>query len=180
MKIKKIILVIQRNLIKKLIFFNTDIYIRKYTNYLKKIGIKFNGESKSVKYIDPSAYFDGTDYSLISIGDNVTISREVMLLTHDYSITTALCSVGKFIKRHEGELFLKKEIKIGNNCFIGARASILPGTEIGDNCIIGSGAIVKGVIPKGSVVIGNPCKIISKTENFAKKILTENKYYVER
>jgi len=166
-KIEKYIRVIQRIVVKKLIYINTDLYLREYSNYLRKSGIEFTGKKKKIKYIDPSAYFDGTDYSLIHIGDNVTISREVMLLTHDYSITTAMCSLGKFIDRHEGELYFKKNIHIGNNCFIGARASILPGTIIGDNCIIGACSVVKGSIPAGSIVIGNPCKIINETKQYA-------------
>ncbi len=31
-------------------------------------------------------YFDGHDYSLISIGNDTVISMKVTLLTHDYSI----------------------------------------------------------------------------------------------
>lgn len=180
MKIKKVIHVFQRFFIKKLIYMNTDLYLKKYVKYLKKIGIHFIGDKQQIKYIDPSVYFDGTDYSLIKLGDNVTISREVMLLTHDYSITSALCSLGKFINRNEGELYLKKEIIIGDNCFIGARASILPGTVIGNNSIIGAGTVVKGFIPSESVVIGNPCKIISHTNEYAEKILKKEEYFIEK
>ncbi|MFR2145771.1 MAG: DapH/DapD/GlmU-related protein [Faecalibacterium prausnitzii] len=30
-------------------------------------------------------------------------------------------------------------MKIGNNVFIGAKSTILPGSTIGDNCIVGGG-----------------------------------------
>ena len=99
--IKKIFSVIHRELIKKMIYINTNLYMREYTKYLKKIGLKINGQPK---FISNDVYFDGTNYSLITIEDNVTISREVMLLTHDYSITTAYASIGKKIKRGEGEI----------------------------------------------------------------------------
>lgn len=178
-KIKKILSVIKRKVIKKIVYFNIDYYMRLYTKYLKNIGIKFTGSSKKVKYIDPSAYFDGTDYTLISLGDNVTISREVMMLTHDYAITTAMCTLGRRIDRNEGELFFKREISIGNDCFIGARASILPGTTIGDNCIIGACAVVKGKIPSNSIVVGNPYKIIGKTDEYARKHFEAEDYCVE-
>lgn len=178
MKIKKIILVIYRKIIHLSNYINTNLYMNAYTNYLKKIGINFTGKNKDVKYIDPSVYFDGTDYKLIHIGDNVTISREVMLLTHDYSITNALCILGKKINRNKGELYLKKSITIGDNCFIGARSSLLPGTVIDDNCIIGAATVVKGYIPEGSVVIGNPCRIIGKTCDYANKIINENEYFI--
>ena len=89
-KIIKVFSVIKRKMIKIVAYVNIDLYMKIYTEYLKKLGIDFSGQEKRVKYIEPSVYFDGTDYSLIHIGDNVTISREVMILTHDYSINNAL------------------------------------------------------------------------------------------
>ncbi len=177
--LKKIFSVIRRSFIKKLCFVNTDLYIKKYTKYLKDIGIKFTGDEKKIKFIDSSAYFDGTDYSIISIGDNVTISREVMFLTHDYSITTAFCTIGKKIARHEGEPFFLKGISIGNDSFIGARVSLLPGAKIGNNCIIGACSVVKGTIPDNSIVIGNPAKIIGHTSDYARKHFELQDYNIE-
>ena len=52
------------------------------------------------------------------------------------------------------------KIIIGNNCFIGARSTILPGVTIGDNTIIGAGSVVTKDIPSNVVAVGNPCKII--------------------
>lgn len=179
-KIGKYLSVIQRSIIKKYAYINPDLYIRKYTGYLKKIGILFTGKTGVVKYIEPSVYFDGTDYSLIHIGDNVTISREVMILTHDYSINTALCSLGIKIDRHQGEYHFRRPIKIGDNTFIGARASLLGGADVGENCIIGACAVVKGKIPDGSIVIGNPAKIIGNTKEYARKHLEIKDYILEK
>ena len=39
------------------------------------------------------------------------------------------------------------KIKIGNNCFIGMGAIILPNVEIGNNCIVGAGAVVMNSFP---------------------------------
>ena len=178
-KIKKVLSVLRRKTILYLNYINVDNYMKKYTQYLKDVGIVFTGEKQKVKFIEPSAYFDGTDYSLIHIGDNVTISREVMILTHDYSITTAMSSIGRFIDRNEGELYFKKDIFIGDNCFIGARASLLPGATIGKNCIIGACAVVKGSIPDDSIVIGNPSKIIGSVSEYAKKHIGLKDYMVE-
>ena len=60
-------------------------------------------------------------------------------------------------------------ISIGNISFIGARATLLPGTEIGDNCIIGACSVVKGKIPSNSIVIGNPAKIVATTSEWLDK-----------
>jgi serine acetyltransferase len=39
----------------------------------------------------------------------------------------------------------------------------MPNTTIGNNCVIGAGAVVRGVIPDNSVVIGNPGKVVMST-----------------
>jgi virginiamycin A acetyltransferase len=48
---------------------------------------------------------------------------------------------------------------IGNDVWIGQGARILPGACIGDGVIVGAGAVVQGVIPPYSVVVGNPAKV---------------------
>lgn len=50
---------------------------------------------------------------------------------------------------------------IGARCFIGARSIIMPGVRIGDNCIVAAGAVVTRDVPPGSVVAGNPARIIA-------------------
>lgn len=55
-----------------------------------------------------------------------------------------------------------KGVKIGKNCWIGAKATILDGTNIGDNCIVAAGAVVKGKFPNGVLIGGVPAKILKK------------------
>lgn len=55
-----------------------------------------------------------------------------------------------------------KGIKIGNGCWIGAKTTILDGTEIGDGCVIAAGAVVSGKFPKNVVIGGIPAKIIKQ------------------
>jgi acetyltransferase-like isoleucine patch superfamily enzyme len=49
-------------------------------------------------------------------------------------------------------------VTIGRNAFIGAGAFILPGTVIGDDAVVGAGAVVKGHVPPGGTVAGNPAR----------------------
>lgn len=149
-------------------------YLRMYVKFLTRGGVRFNG---CPDHIDRSAYFDNADLSMISIGDKVVISREVILLVHDYSVTNALRSVDIPTWHNNGSAHIIDEIKIGNNSFIGARAVLLPGTRIGDNCIIGAGSVVKGEIPDNSVVIGNPAKIVKNMEEYAQKYKYSRKLY---
>lgn len=163
-RIRKALWVIERKLIGFLNFLPGEIYMPIYNKYLKRIGVQIKG----AKYIDPSAHFDGVDYSIITLGTDVVISREVLLLTHDYSITRGFQAIGKY----KGEVREVLPINIGNNSFIGARATLLPGTTIGKNCIVGAGAVVKGKIPSNSIVVGNPAKVIGNTVEWAEKKMT--------
>ncbi len=49
---------------------------------------------------------------------------------------------------------------IGNDVWIGTRATILPGTRLGDGVIVGAGAVVGGEIPPYSIVGGNPARVL--------------------
>lgn len=56
--------------------------------------------------------------------------------------------------------------KVGDNTLIGMGAIVLNGAVVGSDCIIGAGALVTGgtVIPDGSVVVGNPAKVVSSVK----------------
>ena len=51
---------------------------------------------------------------------------------------------------------------VGDNTVIGMGAVVLNSAKIGKNCMIGAGALVPGklVVPDGSLVLGNPAKVI--------------------
>jgi len=51
-------------------------------------------------------------------------------------------------------------ISIGDNVWIGFGAVILPGVSLGNNVIVGANAVVTKSFPKGSVIAGNPAKVI--------------------
>lgn len=60
----------------------------------------------------------------------------------------------------------RKGIKIGKNCWIGGKVTILDGVEIGDGCIIAAGAVVNKSFPANSILGGVPAKLLkSRNEN---------------
>jgi putative colanic acid biosynthesis acetyltransferase WcaF len=50
------------------------------------------------------------------------------------------------------------QIVIGEDCFIGVRALVLPGVNIGDGAVIGAGSVVARDLPAWTVYAGNPCR----------------------
>lgn len=60
--------------------------------------------------------------------------------------------------RHQG--VTRKGIKIGNNCWIGSKVTILDGVEIGPGSIIAAGAVVNKSFPAYSIIGGVPAKLI--------------------
>jgi len=86
----------------------------------------------------------------VNIGSNVMFGPGV----HIYAATHP----SDAIKRREG-WELGKPVSIGDDCWIGGHATILPGVSIGDRCIVGAGAVVSRDVPHDSTVTGNPAKI---------------------
>ncbi len=91
------------------------------------------------------------DVAEVEIGNNVLFAPKVGLYTASHPIDATVRNSG---------LELGKRIKIGNNVWMGANASVNPGVTIGDNTIIGSGSVVTKNIPANVIATGNPCKVI--------------------
>ncbi len=136
---------------------------------LIKLGLKDRINYNSVEYQRSRGAKIGEDVILIdsriddqfqyllSIGNHVTITGAT-ILTHDAST-----------KRSLG--FTKcGRVDIGDDVFIGIGAIILPNTQIGSKVIIGAGTVVGRNIPDNSVVIGNPCKIVSSYDDYISRM----------
>ncbi len=64
--------------------------------------------------------------------------------------------------RHQG--VTRKGIKIGNNCWIGSKVTILDGVEIGAGSIIAAGAVVNKSFPANSIIGGVPAKLLKSRD----------------
>ena len=129
----------------------------------KRWGMQFTGKPN---YISSSCWFDGSDYSRITLGDGCTISSHVSFLTHDWSLHTIGKSLGVINEKPIGR---HGNITIGDYAFIGRGSIVMPNATIGKGCIIGAGSVVRGKIPEYSIVLGNPCKIVGKSDDYFTK-----------
>ena len=55
---------------------------------------------------------------------------------------------------------IAKEVDIGEGCWIGEKASILPGVRLGKRCIVAAGAVVTKSFPDYSMVGGVPARLL--------------------
>lgn len=67
-----------------------------------------------------------------------------------------------------------KEIHVGEDCWIGGGAIILPGVSIGRGSTVGAGSVVTKDVPPFHVVAGNPAKIIRKIDTTLDKEVSDN------
>ena len=93
------------------------------------------------------------DQGGITIGDGVLIGHNVVLATLNHDIDP----------RKRGTMH-PAPITIGNDVWIGANATVVPGVTIGDGAIIAAGAVVTKDVPPNVIVGGVPAKILKKIE----------------
>lgn len=93
------------------------------------------------------------DGARVSFGDNVFIAPNCVFSTAGHPIDSQ--------QRTEG-LEIALPINIGDNVWIGASVTVLPGVTIGDNVVIGAGSVVNRDIPSNVVAVGNPCRVLRK------------------
>lgn len=103
------------------------------------------------------------DYSHISCVDSITIGKN--LLTGRFVLITDNChgNSNDIEQRLISPLMRPltcKSILIGDNVWIGDKATILPGVKIGNGAIIAANAVVTHDVPENSTVAGIPAKII--------------------
>ena len=116
-----------------------------YTDYGKNITL-----GKGV-FINEGCCFQ--DQGGIEIGDDVLIGQQVVIATLNHDLAP-----------NKRANMIPAPVKIGNNVWIGAHATILAGVTIGDNAVVAAGAVVTKDVPANTVVAGVPAKVIKNIE----------------
>jgi maltose O-acetyltransferase len=91
---------------------------------------------------------------LIEIGDRNIIGPDVYITDSNH----------QFGDRAARGVFpmTRGSVRIGNRCWIGAKAVILKDVVLGDGCVVGAGAVVTRAVAAGEVVVGVPAQAVSR------------------
>jgi carbonic anhydrase/acetyltransferase-like protein (isoleucine patch superfamily) len=95
----------------------------------------------------------------IRLGRGSALGARSMVYTH-----------GSFLPYTEGYWVKLAGVTVGDKVWCAAGVFLQPGTEIGDNCFVNSMSVVSGSVPPGSVVEGNPAKVIAPMERLQRKM----------
>lgn len=96
------------------------------------------------------------------IGDRVTLGS-CKLIAHDGSVRVLERAYGVKLDR-VGAIKIEDDVFVGEDVIIAAGG----GVTIGKGSIIGAGSVVRESVPPGSIVIGNPAKIVAKTADLVR------------
>jgi len=101
----------------------------------------------------------------VEIADNVRIHTQVFI--PEYSVLEEGCWIGPNVVFTNAKYPVSPGVKdslkgpvIRKGAKIGANATLLPGVVIGENALVGAGAVVVRDVAPGTVVAGNPARVI--------------------
>lgn len=105
------------------------------------------------------AYNHITCTNRVLVGNNVLTGKWVTITDNSH---------GQFVKEQLAippmlrPIYSKGEVVIGDNVWIGDKATILPGVHIGDGAVVAANAVVTKDVPSNSMVAGNPAIVVRK------------------
>src|SRR5690606_1062643 len=88
----------------------------------------------------------------ISIGNNVLLAPGVFITDHNHGMKANM--------RISEQPCTSSPVVIGDDCWIGTGAVILPGISIGAGAVVGANAVVTADVEPTSIVAGNPARVI--------------------
>jgi len=92
----------------------------------------------------------------INVGDWVLVADDVSFFSENHGINPESNTP------YMNQQLISAPVSIGNNCWIGDKATIMPGVSIGKGCIIGAMSVVTRDIPDYSIAVGCPAKVIKQ------------------
>jgi maltose O-acetyltransferase len=96
-------------------------------------------------FVNRECYFEAV--ADISLGADSAVAMQVLFVTSAHTFDQD----GRFASVATG-----LPIKVGDRCWIGARATVLPGVTIGDDVVVAAGSVVTRDCPSGGLYAGVP------------------------
>lgn len=91
----------------------------------------------------------------VKIGSNVNLAQGIVVTALNHNFID--CA-----KRIDEQGVSTAKVTIGNDVWIGANATVLPGVTIGNHCVVAAGAVVTKDVPSYSLVGGVPARTLKK------------------
>jgi acetyltransferase-like isoleucine patch superfamily enzyme len=99
------------------------------------------------------------DRCFVNVGSTI-ISVEEIIVGDDVAFANDVYVMDSDSHGVEGRPHKQAPIHIGDGCWIGARAIILPGVTLGKRVLVAAGAVVTRDAPDDCLVAGNPARIV--------------------
>lgn len=129
-------------------------YFKAPIAYARHIGVK----------IGKNCLIDTRNWSsepyLITIGNNVQVTRGVSIHTHGGA---------NAVRQYYPDFDVFGKVVIEDWAYIGSFSQIMPGVTIGKGSIVAAGSVVTKSVPPGVVVGGNPAKFICTIDQYIEK-----------
>jgi acetyltransferase-like isoleucine patch superfamily enzyme len=93
----------------------------------------------------------------VSIGRECILADRVMLIDFDHGVTEVERPI-----RLQG--IYKRDVRVGNNVWIGYGACVLRGVSVGDNSVVGTNSVLPKDVPANAVVGGVPARVLRMRE----------------
>lgn len=94
----------------------------------------------------------GRDHGRIEIGARTTLGPDCFVTAADYGLAAELSVTD--------QPMIERDVRIGPDCWIGAKAVITAGVTLGPGCVIGAGSVVTKDVPAGTIAAGVPARVL--------------------
>lgn len=96
-------------------------------------------------------------YQHVSIGRECIVADRVMLIDFDHGVVEVERPI-----RLQG--IYKRDVRVGNNVWIGYGAALLRGVTVGDNAIVGTSSVVTRDVAADAVAAGAPARELRRRD----------------